>query len=372
MTGLIAATTLFVAQTAEALLQSGLELAAVLGLPVTTWRTGDPTRSLYVYLARALAETEQVMASYAQSGFLSTATGDWLRLHAVEVYGVTPAAATYATPSVVVTNTGGGYYPLTPGSFSCRSSFTGKIYTNTASVTFSTVGQTETIALAASEPGSASSVGVNQVDSVASGQLGLVIVSSTEAVGTDAATDEAVREQCRASLGALSPSGPRDAYEYVVRDSTLTGTTEITRATTVDTDVADGSATVYVAGPSGVVSSPALALAQAAVEYWAEPIGFQITVANGAALPIAYSATVHAENLPPGWQAAVQAKLAAFFAAAPIGGVVALSEHIAIARNELVRLGATGLSYHAVNPAADLTLAANQFPTISSYTLTEV
>jgi hypothetical protein len=52
-------TALLVVNTAATLYDRGLAIARVLGLPVTSWRTGDPTRSLYKYLATVLASQEE-------------------------------------------------------------------------------------------------------------------------------------------------------------------------------------------------------------------------------------------------------------------------------------------------------------------------
>jgi hypothetical protein len=55
----ISVLSLFTAETAAKILSSGLEIAQVLGLPVSTWRNGDPTKSLYHYLAEVLAAREE-------------------------------------------------------------------------------------------------------------------------------------------------------------------------------------------------------------------------------------------------------------------------------------------------------------------------
>jgi hypothetical protein len=79
---------LIAVQTAAQYLDAGLELAATYGLPVTTWRAGDPTRTLYKFLAESLAERDGVIAEFIKGGWLSLAEGDWLEVLADEVYGV--------------------------------------------------------------------------------------------------------------------------------------------------------------------------------------------------------------------------------------------------------------------------------------------
>ena len=54
----IPVTSLFIVKTAAEIFALGREVAQALGLPVTSWRTGDPTRSLYKYLAEVLAILE--------------------------------------------------------------------------------------------------------------------------------------------------------------------------------------------------------------------------------------------------------------------------------------------------------------------------
>src|SRR5690606_21310682 len=112
--------------------------------------------------------------------------------------------------------------------------------------------------LVADEAGSGSSVGADEIDELVTTFLGVEIASSTAAVGTDEPDPETIREQCRATTGALSPNGPPDAYEFVVRESSLTGVTEITRAkATGDSDTGTGD--VIVASASGAVSSGSVA-----------------------------------------------------------------------------------------------------------------
>jgi hypothetical protein len=77
----------------------------------------------------------------------------------------------------------------------------------------------------------------------------------------------------------LSPNGPRDSYNAVVRDPTLTSDLTITRSRTID-DSTTGDVTVYVAGPSGAVGGTAVGLAQAAVEKWSAPCCITPTVTD--------------------------------------------------------------------------------------------
>ncbi len=277
----IAVQTLFVVETAAKILEKGLAVAQMLGLPVTTWRTGDPTRSMYKYLATILSELEGVNAEFIRAGFLSSASGDWLTVLAWEVYGVARTEATFADPDVLIVNNGGGNFEFEPGQAIFSNSVTDKTYHNTNTVTFSGVGATATFELAADEAGSDSTVGINEIDTIISTMPGVVITSSTTGLANDEQSDEALKEQCRASLGALSPNGPRDAYEWVARNSELTGQTGVTRARSIGSP--KGYVTVYIAGPSGPVDGAAVTAVQAAEELWATPLTVYPIVVSAAA-----------------------------------------------------------------------------------------
>ena len=143
-------TTLFTVETAAKIFSTGLELASALGLPVTSWRAGDPTRSYYKFVAQKLAALDGVSGEYIKAGFLSTATKKWLTVLAFEVYNVTRGEATYANPTVTVTNTGGGHYEVEAGDLTFKNSITGKTYHNTSGGTLSS-GTTLTFDLVADE-----------------------------------------------------------------------------------------------------------------------------------------------------------------------------------------------------------------------------
>lgn len=296
MTTPLSLASMLVVQTAAQILDLGLEVAESVGLPVTTWRVGDPTRSLYIYLARVLASLEEQNASYIASGFLRTAEGDFLKLHAEDTFGVTLDEATYATPTVTITNTGTRRYELDAGDIVARSSATGKTYHSTESGVW-VGGTTLPIAFTADEAGSDSSVGVDEIDEFVTVFLGLEITGSTAAVGVDEQDDDSIKQDCEDSRGSLSPSGPADAYNWVVKNSELTGSTEITRAETFD-DSDEFDVVVYVAGGAGPVSAEALELAQDAVESWATPLCATPTVTNATALPTVLTANFSGDDLP--------------------------------------------------------------------------
>jgi len=363
--------TLFVAETAARILTSGLEIAQALGLPVTSWRTDDPARALLKAVAEALGAREEIAAFFARSGFLSWAEGDWLTLLADELYGVKRIAATQATSSVTLSNAGGGWYDLEPGDFRVRSSTSGVTYTSTEALSLHGVGATQTIEVAADVDGSDGSAAANEIDALETVLLGVSVTASTAATGNDQQSDESLREQCRATLGALSPNGPADAYEYVARNTTLTGSTEITRANAVD-DATDLTVAVYVAGASGPASESAVTLAQAAVDAWAVPLTVTATVLAASGVEQAVTATVTGTGLPAAeaLDTLAEATLGALFAAVPIGGVLARSAILSALQVAIEGAGASRVAIALTEPAADLSLDVNEVVTLGAVSVT--
>lgn len=363
---------LFTADIATKIYNAGLAVATALGLPVSSWRSGDPTRSLYAYLADVIAAKEEKGVQFAKSGFMSTAEGDWATLHALEVYGVTRGAASYATPTITLRNGGGGVFSdLGDGGLSVRCTATNKTYHSTNDPGVLSPGATLTFELIADEPGAASSVGEDEIDAFLSpgelGTFGVVIEGSTSAAATDEQSLTELRDQCGDTLGALSPNGPPDAYEYVCKNSELTGVTEINRATAVGDDDT-GLVTIYVASASGAVSSGSVAAAQEAVLLWATPLCVNPTVASAAELSINISAQVSGPDIPAGFEDAVSGAIGALFLSLPIGGYVYRSRLIAVIHAAVPQAESVNL----VAPALDTVLTADQVPVVGTVSVTEV
>ncbi len=60
---------LLVQQTKTQIYEYALSIATDLGLPVTSWQAGDPTRSLYHLESELLATLETVVVGFISSGF---------------------------------------------------------------------------------------------------------------------------------------------------------------------------------------------------------------------------------------------------------------------------------------------------------------
>lgn len=311
---------LIVVRTADTIFAKGIEIATSLGVDTTTWRTGDPTRSTYKFQAEALAQYDAIVATFIRSRFLSLASGDWLKQSAVEEYGVTPGEATFATSQVTIKNNGGATYPIGARDLSFKSSLSGKTYHNVSAEPTLSPGVQLTIDVEADEAGSDSSAGLNEIDQLVTTKLGVDILGSTVAVGIDAQSEDSIKAECTASLGALSPDGPADAYEFVALKTELTGVQDVTRAVSTQ-DSGTLTTKVYLAGPSGPVAGASVTAVQAALETWATPLCVTPTAINSVADVVPVSVTVSGVNLPGTTSAQISAALALLFAGLSIGDV---------------------------------------------------
>jgi phage-related baseplate assembly protein len=315
---------LLVREVRSAFYAKGLQVAAALGLPVTSWSPGDPTRSLYHYLAEALETLEGVVALFVASGFLDTATGSWLRLLAKQLFNVDYIAATYATCEVTLSNAKGGQYDVGIHEVVVKNSTTDKLFWNTTTGTIpSGPGSTVTLDFEAQEAGSDSSSAVGEIDEMVTVYPGVTCANGTAAVGLDDEEPESLRERCRDKLGALSPNGPADAYAYVARDTELTGTAGVTRVRTYgESDT--GDVLVYIAGPSGAVSTEVRDAVEDAIVEWATPLCITPTVtsATNVTVPVTYELWLYATDgrTVDEIEEAVEEILEQMFARLAIGG----------------------------------------------------
>jgi len=363
--------TLFTAETALRLLQTGLELAAALGLNTTSWRVGDAEITLFKFLSEALAVRDLAATKFIRGGYLSTAVGEWLTLRAKDTFGVDRTAGTYATPSVTLLNSGGGAYHPGAGEVIVKASSTGVTFRSTEDLSLASgPGTSDTIMLVADEEGSAGSVGVDDIDEIITTMLGVTISSSTAATGIEEQSDASLVTKALATLGSLSANGPPDAYDAVALDEDLTGSPEVTRsATSEDSD--DGTVTVWIAGSSGAVSSGAVSLVQSAVERWATPATVTPTVVSATDDPQAIVYEVSADDVPATAEADINALTCEYVASMQIGGHVSLSALHSLAYAYLSDAGASTIEIEVTSPVGG-DLAAGYVATVSSVIVTEI
>lgn len=364
---LYSVSTLITALSPSRLFQLGLELAAAVGLPVTSWRVGDPTRALYELVAEKLALRESWAVQLAASAWLSTVSDEWLPILAEEVFGIVVPDATYAASTITLENIGDGYFEIGAGDLTVKSSLSGATYrsANASPVTLAP-GDTVEIDVIADVAGSDGSAGEDEIDTLVTTLVGVEITASTIAIGLDQPTPEAIKDLCRASLGALSPNGPRDAYEYVCTNQELTGVTDITRAET-DGDTDTGDVVVTVAGSSGAVVGASVTAAQSAIDIWATPWTVTAVVLNSGETAVDVTATIYGVDLPVDLETPVTEALGVYFASLRIGRGVALSKLIEIIHRAIPNATSVVMTV----PAADVTGVAGVVLTVGTITITE-
>ena len=190
-----------IVETKAAIFARGLSLATSLGLTVTSWAAGDPTRSYFHFIAEVLSRLEPNVAGYVSSGFLDYAEGVWLTLLAKQVFNVDRTEATYASGTVTLTNASGAIYVFEAGDVTVQDSSTGKTFRSTSGGTLAAsdgiTATTLVLDFPADEAGSDSSSGATDIDTMVTTFLGVTCSNAAAFVGVDEEDDAALRDRCR-------------------------------------------------------------------------------------------------------------------------------------------------------------------------------
>lgn len=374
----ISLASLFSVETYEAILQKGLDIAEAVGLPVSSWRAGDPTRAQYHYVAEVLSTLEPSVQAIVAAGFLNSAEGDALTLLAEQLYGVERVEATFAAGDLVLENTGGGLYNIAIGDLTFRSSVTSKTYRNTtAGVLASGPGTTLEISWSADEAGTLSSVGADEIDEMVTVLLGVEVQSSEAGEGLNEESDASLRQRCLDSLGALSPNGPADAYRYVASNPDLTGVTNVSRVEVVTEELGEyaftGRVDVYLASPTGTVDGGTVSAVSDAIAEWATPLTVTPTVQSATALPLSVEATAYVRSSLGKTEEQVQAEGETAFddllAEVPIGGYDGSFDHSLVSGRVIAATGAHRVVFSSPSAAWELAVASNRVVTKGLFTL---
>ncbi len=363
---------LLVQETKEAIYAKGLAIATAIGLPVSSWQPGDPTRSLYYVESEILEALEAVVVGFISSGFLDYAHETWLKVCAKQQFNVDVPPATFATADIVLTNTGGGVYDFDPGDLTVKSTISGKTYRNSTGGHLGALG-TLTVTVVADEAGSASSAGAGEIDTLVTGILKVTCTNGIAAIGLDEQDESVTVAQCRDKLGSLSPNGPKEAYSYVARNPVLAGTSAVTRVR-VYSDSDTGDVTVYLAGPGGGVSEPDRVLVEAAIATWATPLCITPTVfaASDVSVPVTYTLWIYksCNQTSDQVKAAVLTALEKMIETRPIGGDIippASGQLYASMIESTIRSTFPQVFRVVVSsPAGDTAIGANQVATLGS------
>lgn len=294
-------------------------------LDTTSWRPGAATRTLIAVCSVVLSWLSVVVSLIAKMGFLEYAEGEWLRLRALLVYGVVQTEATFAAGNLTLDNGGGGIYgPFDAGEVVAQCTATGKTYVNTEAFSLGALETGKVVAFRAEEAGVASSASAGQIDYLVTTMLGVTVTNSADFVGTDQESREDVAARCTASLGALSPNGPKAAYEYVCTTPALNGNVPVNRVRVLDPP-GDGTLTVVIAGAAGELTGPEVTLVQTGVDDTATPDIATVTVESATAVPFTTTVDLYVSTAAgltdQDWDDLVRPQLLAFVPTIPIGGV---------------------------------------------------
>lgn len=320
--GLFTLTELFTNATVEAIKGTIYGYLTANKLPVTAWLPLSPTRSVVDACSRLQQVAQNVIVTLAESVFVDTAAGTWLKNRALEQFEVTAIEITFATGEFVAVNSGGGSYDFDPGELTVGKVGSTRTYHNTEAVHIG-IGETVAFPILADVAGSDSSAAAGELF-LSTSVAGVAGTNQIPAVGQDEEETEAIRDRCRLSRGALSPNGPRAAYEYVARTPELNGGVVVNRVRRLP-HTGDGLITVVIASTLGPIDPSDVSKVQIGIDTWATPATVIATVVSAGESPQTVAARVYiplygAPNTDD-LMAAIKQSLIDYINALPIGGV---------------------------------------------------
>lgn len=311
--------------TPEEVNESFLSILETLRMPARSWRTGGVARTILKTVATTYSNFTAIMSLVIKGGFLETATGDWLTLLAKYVYGVERRVSTFATGEVQFTNPGGGVYPWLADQVKVTWTAGKKSYVNT--VPFTVLGGAIiSVPYRAVEAGAASSVPPGGIAAIETSMPGVTVTNLTSIVGSDAETDDDLRQRCRDKLGSLAVTGPRGAYAYAAKSAVrVDGTPVNVNRISVSPYSSTGTVDVYVASVSGAPVPADLDYIRESIEALARPDAVTVNVAAATPVALAKTITIWARRTA-GVSAAdltslAQGALSTMIETYPIGGI---------------------------------------------------
>jgi uncharacterized phage protein gp47/JayE len=201
----------------------------------------------------------EVNAEAIRGGLLDYASGVWLELLAINLYGIEAGriAETFATTPVTFTNTSNSPYNFADGEVIVGNGMV--TYTAPAFelAAFGNDGAIVTVDVTCTVAGSAGDAEAGEIDTMVTTFNGVTCTNASAANGADEETDEQLRERCRLSRAALSNAGPVDAIRYVALSAVRTDGTAIgvTRVQVVENGTSIGDVAVYLADSDGSVAA---------------------------------------------------------------------------------------------------------------------
>lgn len=270
-----------------------------LDVDVSTWGSGDPTRSVMSAIASRWAEWEAPgtgFPSMIAGGLLGLAAAPWLDQLGTQNYNTTRNAATFAECTQQIVNSTGvnfGTIGAEDVTFQNPSAPGNPTFRNTQSFVLGPF-QTVTVTVEAELAGSGSNSIVGAINTIVSPQMtGVTTSNTTAAIGQDEESDAAYTARCQLKFASVSPAGPSDAYKYAITTPSLqsdgSNQTNVTRVRVIDNS-AYGDAIIFVAGAAGAVGGSDVTKAQNTIEAVVNPaiINGQVISATNAVQPVTY------------------------------------------------------------------------------------
>src|SRR4029077_13388780 len=316
----------------------------------------------------------ELQAQGIASGFLQFAEEAWLTSKAHYDYAVDRYVAAAATGLVTFTNSSAYEYNELAGDVIVGSTF-GKNYRTSEDLHLPANG-TATVFVVAAEAGNAATAAPGEISIMVTPLLGVTCANPDALVGSDAESDQLLRERCSAKLGSLSQNGAPDAYKYVALSSVHEDGSSL-GITRVQTE-ADGygHVFVYVADADGDVAPEDVLLIEENIEsvYRVVPLGVHATVHSAIPVPVSITAEiwVHGSALTDvDITNAVDRALIDFFAVQPVGGNIIAPSTTGYIYLDAIRaaiMEAVPTGFHCVvnTPAADVPLTTQQVAVFSA------
>jgi len=344
-----------------------LSIAASLGLPTTSWQAGQPLRTVLNVVAQKLSDYSTTNVAITQGGFGDLASDAWVGLWAQSIYNVNRVQAAPATGLVNTLNSSASQYDHVAGAFIVSNPTTGQTYRNVAAISILANVGLANIAVQADQVGTVSNCVAGACTNVVTSDPGVTATNPLALLGADQETSTALVTRCRAKLGALSPNGPRDAYNYVATTPSLAPVlTPITRTRTV-ADPTTGLITVYLATAAGAPVVGDVVIVQTAINTYAQPwcITATAVAATPVVIPVTYTVWIKGSQLTSAAiQTAISGALSAWFATLAIGGYVIAPDTGDVyvsALQQVIGSATPGIQKVTIAaPAADVAMTANQ------------
>lgn len=354
-----------------------LSIAASLGLPTTSWQAGQPLRTILNVVAQKLSDYSNTVVAITAGGFGDLASDAWVGLWAQSIYNVNRVQAAPATGLVNTLNSSASQYDHAIGAFIVSNPATGQTYRNVAAISILANVGLANIAVQADQVGTVSNCVPAACTNVVTSDPGVTVTNPLALLGADQETSAALVTRCRAKLGALSPNGPRDAYNYVATTPSLAAVlTPVTRTKTV-ADATTGLISVYLATATGAPVAGDVAIVQTAINTYAQPWCITATAiaATPLTIPITYRVWIKGSQLTSAQiQTAISGALSTWFATLAIGGYVIAPDtgdvYVA-ALQQVIGSATPGIQKVSITlPAADVVMTSAQVAVLGTLTPT--